>query len=92
MKRTLIYIKKWKITKKNYTGTNFNNGSSYMIKSLSNIKISDSIYKTIFFLIKKFYKKKTYFQYKLNKYKYISIKSLGMRMGKGKGKKKKKFF
>lgn len=49
MKQTLIYIKKWKITKKSYTGTNFNNGSSYMVKSLSNIKISDPIYKTIFF-------------------------------------------
>jgi ribosomal protein L16/L10AE len=42
--------------------------------------------------IRKFFKKKSFFHYKVNKVSRTSTKSLGMRMGKGKGKKRITFF
>ena len=92
MKKALIYFKKWKITKKNYTGGFKNINSPYLIKSLNNSYILESNFIAINNLLKKIYKKKAYFNLKIKEQKLITVKSLGMRMGKGKGSKKKKFF
>ena len=92
MKKSLIYFKKWKITKKKYTGTRNNTSSCFMVKSLCNLKILESNYIAVYTLLKKVYKKKAYFNCGINKQKLITIRSLGMRMGKGKGSKKKKIY
>lgn len=92
MKRNLIYIKKWKITKKNYTGSNHNLAFNYNLKSLNNTTLSENLFSTISFFLNKIYKKKADFNLKINKNQLVSLKSLGLRMGKGKGKKKKKIF
>lgn len=92
MKNKLVYITKWKIKTKKYTGSNLNNSSSFLIKSLSNVKISENTFNALFSCINKVFKKKSYFLFKINKKKIISFKSLGMRMGKGKGSKKKTIF
>lgn len=92
MKKVLIYYKKWKITKKNYTGTMYNTNSFYKIKSLASTYITESNLKAITVLLKKVFKKKAYFHNAINKQKILTKKSLGMRMGKGKGNKKSTIF
>ena len=88
-KNKLLFLKKWKITTKNYTGNLKNTSSEYSIKCLCNLKLSESIFIAINFFLKRTYKKKTSYNYKINKQQTLSSKSLGMRMGKGKGSKKK---
>ena len=81
-----------KSKKKNFTGTKKNTSSDFLVKSLSNVKISEENFSTIFNLLKKTYKKKAYFIYNINKKQTLSKKSQGMRMGKGKGSKKKTIY
>ena len=90
--RTSLKNKKWKIKSKNYTGSSKNLSSDYTLKCLCNIKLLDSTFNAIINVIKKIFKKKAYFNYKINKSQIITNKSIGMRMGKGKGSKKKKIY
>lgn len=91
MKQKIIF-KKWKITKKSYTGSISNKSFDYAIVSLSSLKISESCCNTIFFYINKICKKKIYHVCTINKNQTLTTKSLGIRMGKGKGSKKKTIY
>ena len=89
MKKHLVILRKFKFIKKQYSGAFNSSTSDFILKSQVNLKISLNTFKCIFYLLKKFFKKKSYYKYNLHFSKNVSFRSLGMRMGKGKGKKKK---